>query len=132
LATQVYDEEVISLQDGTEVTLRPLPIAALRRFFDAWAKASETDEEQESFTVFVNCAGVALEKHFKEKFDSTRPTEAQSKKGEFLSEEYKKYLEGVLDLETIYKILDVCGGLKLNIDPKAIQEAMREEAPGEN
>jgi hypothetical protein len=125
VATRVYEEVDITLQDDTELTLRPLPIGPLRRFMEAWNKFGEVKSEEEGLKVFIDCAGIALERDFKKagKFDSLKATEAERKKGEFLSAEYKDYLEDTLDLDTIYKILDVCGGLKLNQDPKALQEA---------
>lgn len=123
MATRVYEEVDITLQDGTEVTLRPLPIGPLRRFMEAWNKFGEVDGEDEGLGVFINCAGIALEKDFKGKFESLRASEADRKKGEYLSTEYKEYLEDTLDLDTIFKVLDICGGLKLNQDPKALQEA---------
>lgn len=119
MASQVYTQEEISLQDGTDVVLRPLVIGRLRRFMKAWEKISGIDDEAEGFEVFVNCAGIALENNFKGKFDTLKATVDQQKNGEFLSPEYKEYLEDTLDLDTIYKVLDVCGGLKLN-DPNLI------------
>jgi len=122
MATTVFDEVEIVLQDNTEVTLKPLPIGQLRRFMAAWKQMSnlpgETDEEKEdaSYTVFVNCAGIALENQFKalEKF-----TETKGKLKDPLSKEYREYLEEVLDMDTIYKVMEVCGGLKLN-DPNLL------------
>jgi hypothetical protein len=122
MATTVFDEVEIVLQDNTEVTLKPLPIGQLRRFMAAWKQMAnlpgETDEEKEdaSYTVFVNCAGIALENQFKalEKF-----TETKGKLKDPLSKEYREYLEEVLDMDTIYKIMEVCGGLKLN-DPNLL------------
>ena len=129
MATTVYSAVDITLQDNTDVTLQPLPIGQLRRFMAAWKEMAtlkgETDEEKEeySYTVFVNCAGVALENQFKavEKFEKTRGTGKDP-----LSKEYREYLEEVLDMETIYKIMEVCGGLKLN-DPKLL-EALTQES----
>jgi hypothetical protein len=125
VATRVYDEVDITLQDDTELTLRPLPIGPLRRFMDAWKKFGEVEDEDGGMDVFINCAGIALERDFKKlgKFDSLKATEKERAEGEFLSAEYKEYLEDTLDLDTIYKVLDVCGGLKLNQDPKAMTEA---------
>jgi short-subunit dehydrogenase involved in D-alanine esterification of teichoic acids len=91
---------------------------------EAWNKFGEVKDESEGMDVFINCAGISLEKDFKGKFESLRASESERKKGDFLSTEFKEYLEDTLDLDTIYKILDVCGGLKLNQDPKALQEAM--------
>lgn len=125
MATTVYTQEEITLQDGTEVTLRPLPIAPLRRFMKAWAKFSEVEDEDDGFNVFINCAGIALERNYKGKFDSLKASKDEQESGEFLSAEYKEYLEETLDLETIYKILEITGGLKLSAlnDPK-VQETL--------
>lgn len=125
MASEVYEVEEIALQDGKDVTLRPLPIGRLRRFMKAWGKFSEADTDDDGFTVFINCAGIALEENFKGQFDSLKATKEEQDNGEFLSEEYREHLEDVLDLETIYKILEVCGGIKLN-DPKLIEAALAE------
>lgn len=130
MATEVYKKKEITLQDGTDVLLRPLPIARLRRFMKAWEAMQEidADSDDDGFTVLINCAGISLEDTFKKsgKFDSgVKATAEQQEQGEFLSPEYKEYLEDVLDIETIYEILDICGDLKLN-DPK-LQEAIQSQ-----
>lgn len=117
MASKVYSEETIELQDGKEVVLRPLPIARLRRFMDAWSKFGDVKTDDEGFNIFVNCAGIALEGNYKGEFDSLKADATEKKKGEVLSAEYKEHIEEVLDLDTIYKVLEVCGGIKLN-DPK--------------
>jgi hypothetical protein len=122
MATTVYDTVEIALQDNTNVVLKPLPIGQLRRFMAAWKEMAtvkdlpETEMEDASFTIYVNCAGIALENHFKaeEKFADTR-----GKGKDVLSKEYREYLEEVLDIDTIYKVMEVCGGLKLN-DPNLL------------
>lgn len=133
MASEVYSKEEIVLQDGTEVTLKPLAIGRLRRFMKAWQKFGEVKNDEEGFTVFINCAGIGLEHEFKGKFDSLKATAEEQEKGEFLSAEYKEYLEDVLDLDTIYKVLDITGGLKLN-DPKLMEAALAAaaEADGTN
>ena len=117
MATTVYNEEVIALQDGTEVKLKPLAISPLRRFMKVWEgfKDINPENENESLDIFVTCAGIAIEKDFVKKFDKTHDVDG-------LTEEYRTYLEDVLDMDTIYKILDVCGGLKLN-DPELLAAA---------
>jgi hypothetical protein len=122
MATAVTDAVEILLQDGTEVVVRPLPIVQLRRFMQAWREMQdlkgkdEAEKEEDSFRVFVNCAGIALENQFKalEKF-----TETKGKLKDPLSKEYRDYLESVLDMDTIFKVLEVGGGLKLN-DPNLL------------
>lgn len=123
MATQVYNTEDIALQDGTDVTLKPLAIARLRRFMDAWREFEKVTDDGDGFDVFVNCTGISLEENFVDKFDTLLPSAEQKKKGLHLSPDYKNYLEGVLDLDTIYKVLDVCGGIKLN-DPKLLEAAV--------
>lgn len=123
MATQVYAQKEINLQDGTEVTLRPCPIGRLRRFMEAWSKFSEVKTDDDGYDVFINCAGIALEENFKGKFDTLKANDTEKKKGEVLNADYKEYLEDTLDLDTIYIVLDVCGGLKLN-DPKLMEAAL--------
>lgn len=126
MATAVYTEKDITLQDGTDVTLKPLPIVQLRRFMSLWKEVrnlpGDTEDEKEEyvFTIYINCCGVSLENFFKseEKF-----TELRGKGKDPLSKEYREYLESVLDLETIFTILDVCGGLNLT-DPKLAAAAL--------
>lgn len=126
MATAVYNEETIKLQDGKEVLLRPLAIGKLRRFMKVWEgfKKVEEGDEETPLSIFVTCAGISIEDSFKEQFDKTF-TDGD------LTEEYRVYLEDALDMDTIYKILDVCGGLKLN-DPNltrtAIEKAVAEAA----
>lgn len=125
MATQVSNYKELELQDGTIVTVKSLPIARLRRFMEEWEKFPNVESEGEGFTIFVSLSGISLEHEFKddtEKFPKgLGPTAEQRKKGEVLSKEYKDYLEEILDIETIYEILEVAGGLKLN-DPKLLAE----------
>lgn len=125
MATEVYTTEVIRLLDETEVELRPLPISRLRKFMRMWSehiqgvtkKIAENEEKaddertfteadltDEQFTTFIKMCALGLESQLKE--DKTEK--------QFLS-----YLEDVLDEQTIYKILELTGGLKLggNADP---------------
>lgn len=119
IAKTVYNSEVINLQDGREVTLVPLAIGSLRRFMKAWGDFANIENEDDAFDIYINCCGIALEKSVKEDFSNgTRDNE------KYITDEYREYLEDVLDMDTIYKILDVCGGLKLN-DPKLLEEAER-------
>lgn len=118
MAKTVYDEHEIVLQDGREVRLVPLAIGRLRRFMKAWGEFAEIENEDQAFDIYINCCGIALEKAVDNDFPNTRDSEKT------LTDEYREYLEDVLDMDTIYKILEVCGGLKLN-DPKLLEQAER-------
>lgn len=125
MANTVYDSKTIKLQDETEVTLVPLAIGRLRRFMKAWAAVVDAKDEDEAFDIYINCCGVALEKQIGDKFEKTADVDT------VLTADYREYLEDVLDQPTIFEILDVCGGLKLN-DPKLLEEAekLAREAAG--
>ena len=125
MADKAFAEKSIQLQDGTDVVLKPLVIARQRRFMDAWDKIAEVKEGEPGFEVFINCCGIALEENFKGKFDALKADKEEADAGEFLNHEYKDYLENTLDLDTIYVVLEVCGGIKLN-DPKLIEAAMEQ------
>lgn len=128
MAKTVYDSETIRLQDDREVTLVPLAIGRLRRFMAAWGAFADLKDEEQAFDIYINCCGIALEKAVEDKFEQTRDED------KVLTDDYREYLEDVLDMDTIYKILEICGGLKLN-DPKlleAAQEALAAQGVGTN
>lgn len=118
MATEVFTTQDVTLLDGTELELRPLPIAKLRKFSRLWAdhmkwmqtqfkahndsEESELDEagmSDEQLTVFIKMCALGLEADLK---------------GEKNDKQFKDHLENVLDEQTIYTILRVCGGLDLN------------------
>lgn len=102
MADTVYNVEEVKLQDGTEVQLRPAVIKVLRKGNEIMERLPETKTEDEAFDVLVEASVVCLEKQV-EGFSVDRAEE-------------------VLDLDTIYKILDVCLGVKLN-NPKLLEAA---------
>lgn len=105
--------------------MRPLPIAKLRKFMRMWSEHiqgvtkriadnedrepderdfNEADLTDEQFTTFIKMCALGLESQLK---------------GEKTDKQFVAYLEDVLDEQTIYRILDKIGGLKLgaNNDP---------------
>lgn len=130
MATRAYRVEELTLQDDTDVVVKPLPIGPLRRFMDAWKQVQDLKTDDDGFYIYINCCGIALEKNFAPdgKFEDAdrkhnlRATAEESAEGEFLSPKYKEYLEEVLDIDTIYVIMEVAGGIKLN-DPKLMEAA---------
>jgi hypothetical protein len=129
MAKTVYDSVDITLQDDKQVTLVPLAIGRLRKFMKAWQEFANIETEDDAFDIYINCCGIALEKDFREQFEGKT---LDSEK--VLTDDYREYLEEVLDMDTIYKVLEVTGGLKLN-DPKlleAAEEAARQAQVGKN
>ena len=101
MATKVYDVEEIELQNGAKVKLKPLTIKDLRKFMAAIQKTQEVKTEDETLTVLIDACAVALEKQLP---DLVKDREA---------------LEDVLDVPTINRILEVCGGIKMD-DPNLL------------
>jgi hypothetical protein len=127
IAKEVYQREEIALQDGTEVTLMPLPIAKLKRFMKAFNSMQGVDFEKAEnedlfFDIMIDCCGICLERDLKNKFDQLRGND-----GAVLSEEYKDYLEDVLDSDTINRIFFVCAGMKLDAETPKVPTATTED-----
>lgn len=113
MAIEAFDKVQLMLQDGTEVELRPLNIGRLKRFMKAWGAFKDVDvetNETAAFDIYVNCAGIALEPNLGHKFNTKGTGD------EVLDPKYKEYLEDTLDMDTIFKVLEVCGGLKINTE----------------
>jgi hypothetical protein len=97
-----------------------------------WKKMQNVEDEDETFDIFVNCCGIALEKELGSKFDRTAADpQVKEEKGETLAADYKAYLSDTLDMETIYKVMEVCAGMKLN-DPNLLAAVARATEDGTN
>lgn len=105
MATTVYDVETIKLQDGTEVELKPLSIKKLREFMAVIAKTSNVETEDETLTILLEACGIALAKQLPELVAD------------------KEKFEDVIDVPTMNRILEICGGIKLD-DPNLLAAAV--------
>jgi hypothetical protein len=105
LATKVYDVEQIELQNGAKVTLKPLTIKDLRKFMAALQKTADSKTEAETLTILIDACAVALEKQLPELVAD------------------RDALEDALDVPTINRILEVCGGIKMD-DPNLLAAAV--------
>lgn len=103
MATKVYTSEELELQDGSKVTVKPLTIKRLRQFMKVINKLNsveglgEADDEVEDETLelMVEACAIAI---------------AQSNKE--LAEDRER-LEDALDIPTMWKILEVAGGIQM-------------------
>ena len=98
MATRVFREETLELQDGTEVVVRPLTIIRLRKFMEELNKLNDTKDEAEALEVLFNCSRIALSGKYPE-----------------LTDNEDKFAE-VIDVPTIHKVIEISSGVKLN-DP---------------
>jgi hypothetical protein len=103
MATTVHEEQTLTLIDGTTITVRPLKISLLRPFlkkFEAIAEVAEDNEK--SMTLLVECAQIAMKQYKPE-----------------LSDDLEK-LEDLLDLPTVYKIVEAASGSTMTAIANAI------------
>lgn len=103
MATTVNETKTITLIDGTAIEVRPLKISLLRKFmtkFDEIAKVA--DDNDKSMTVLVECVQIAMQQYKPE-----------------LAEKLES-LEELLDLPTVYKIVEEASGIKLGDLPSSL------------
>ena len=106
MATKIYDTAIIELIDGTEIYLTPLKIKYLREFMHRFESVKTVKDDQDAINKLSECAVIAMKQYY-----PVITTVAE--------------LEDVIDLPSIYKILDVAAGIK--IDAK-IQEPVKKQA----
>lgn len=107
MATTIYDIAEIELEDGRSITIKPLPIKLLKKFMIIIRELDKEDikSEEDAMDVFIKAAMVCLEKISPD-----------------LSEDRDAFEENV-NVPTMMKILEVCGGLKMN-DPNLLGAAL--------
>jgi hypothetical protein len=99
----------VTLLDDTEIELRPLKISLLRPFmkkFEGIANIAEDNDK--SMTVLLECVQIAFKQY--------KPD---------LAEDVKE-LEELLDLPTVYKIVEAASGINLG-DVNALLNASNQE-----
>jgi hypothetical protein len=106
MATEVYKSETITLVNGTEVFITPLKIKYLRQFMEAFEVVKTASDDDEAIIFLSNCAAISMKQYYPEI--------------KTISE-----LEDNVDLPTIYKILEVAAGIKIN---KESSEAVKDQA----
>ncbi len=96
MATRVYTVQKIKLVDGKELELGPLKIKYLRDFMDCFYRINESSSEEDAISVLVECARIAMKQYCPEISTST------------------ELIEDNMDLPTIYKVLDIAGGIEVS------------------
>lgn len=97
MATKTYEAEKIVLIDGTEISVRPLKISLLRPFMKKFEAISDVSADNEkSMDILLECVQIAMQQYKPE-----------------LANDLEK-LEDLLDLPTVYKIVEAAGGNSLN------------------
>lgn len=109
MATKVYESIELELLDGTVVNVQPLNLKNLRELMKEWNKAQEATSEDDFLDTLINCTQIAFKQY--------NPSLAGDREA----------LENALDIQTMYKVLEVAAEIKLN-DPNLL--AMAQELAG--
>jgi hypothetical protein len=97
MADKPLNKKTVTLIDGTEISVRPLKLSLLRPFMSKFALLSSVSEDNDkSMDILIECAQIAM-KQFK-------PELAEDKAA----------LEELLDLPTVYEIIDAASGVQNN------------------
>lgn len=106
MATTIHEEKTLTLIDGTEIKVRPLKISLLRPFLKKFeGVAAVADDNEKSMTLLVECAQIAMRQYKPE-----------------IAEDLSK-LEELLDLPTVYKIVEAASGVTLGAIPDVLTPA---------
>lgn len=95
MATKIYDTKKILLVDDRVIVAAPLKIKYLREFLETFEKIKEAKSDDESISILAQCALIAMKQYC----PSIKTIED---------------LEDSLDLPTIYDVIDVAAGIKIN------------------
>lgn len=106
MATEVYPSGYINLIDGTSIYLTPLKIKYLRQFMEQFENVKNAKGDDEAIEELAKCALITMQQYYPE-IDNIEK------------------LEDSVDLKTIYKILDIAAGIKIDKDS---QEKVKDQA----
>ena len=107
MATTIYKSEIIHLFDGTELEIMPLKIKYLREFMQAFENVKLTKNDDEAIAALVECVRVCMKQYYPPISGSVED------------------IEDSIDMPTVYKILDVSAGIRIN---KKSEEPVKDQA----
>ena len=97
MSTTINETKTVELLDGTKIPVRPLKISLLRPFMKKFEGIAEVaDDNEKSMTLLMECVQIALQQY--------APEIAKDSKA----------LEELLDLPTVYKIVEEASGIRLS------------------
>jgi hypothetical protein len=107
MATTVYKNKIIKLVDGTELEIVPLKIKYLREFMDAFEYVKTAKNDDEAIDFLVECVRITMKQYYPD----IKLT--------------KSDVEDSLDMPTIYTVLDISAGIKIN---QKSEETVKDQA----
>ena len=114
MATKIYKSDTITLIDGETIEIYPLKIKYLREFMEAFHLIKESKNDLESISYLSECARIAMQQY--------KPEIAKTIED----------LEDNVDLPTIYKIINIGGGISVNgeVDEPVKEQALKQDTMG--
>lgn len=109
MAKQIYETAYVELIDGTELYITPLKIKYLREFMKEFDNIKNTGDDLESIDVLLDCAKIAMKQYYPQL-------------------RTKEQVEDSMDIQTLYKILEICAGIKLKEDS---EDSVKDQATSE-
>jgi hypothetical protein len=103
MATTVYESKTINLMNGISLYLTPLKIKYLREFMDAFEFVKTAQNDEQAIFFLSECARISMQQYYPEV-----RTVAE--------------LEDLVDLNTVYDIVDIAGGIKIKKDSATVKE----------
>jgi inhibitor of KinA sporulation pathway (predicted exonuclease) len=96
MATTVNEGKELVLVDGTKISVRPLKISLLRQFMKKFEgiQAVSADNDK-SMDILIECVQIAMKQYKPELAEDT------------------KALEEIIDLPTVYKIVEEASGIQM-------------------
>jgi len=107
MATKIYKSEIIILFDGKELEIIPLKIKYLREFMMAFEDVKVTKNDDEALEALVECVRICMKQYY--------PSISKTVQD----------IEDNIDMPTVYKVLDIAAGIKIN---KQSEEPVKEQA----
>jgi hypothetical protein len=107
MATTIYKSAIIHLFDGKELEITPLKIKYLREFMTAFDNVKTTKNDDEAIAALVECVRICMKQYYPEISKTTDD------------------VENSIDLKTIYDVLDIAAGIRIN---KKSEEPVKDQA----
>jgi len=104
MATKVYETIELELLDGRTVTVKPLNLKNLRLVMKEWQGAQNAENEDDFLDVLIKCTSIAMKQ---------------------LDPEIADSIDEVMDLQTMYKVLEIAADIRLNV-PNLIAAAQEQ------
>lgn len=107
MATKIYESDTVYTIDGISIYLTPLKIKYLREFLEEFEKVKSAKNDEEAIEKLTSCAAITMKQYYP-KLKTVEDVEDN------------------FDLKSIYKIINIAAGIKINKDQE--EETVKKQA----